>query len=131
MLSRARDRRAAKGFLRKALRAKCTVPTRVINVDKNPAYPKAVSKLKKKGILPPDCKPWPVKYLNNLIEQDCRFIKRRVDPEMGFRSFDTALHTLQGYEATNQLRKGQVRETTKGDILSPVRFVSTAFGHAA
>jgi IS6 family transposase len=52
---------------------------------------------------------------------------------MGFWSFETALRTLQGYEVTNQLRKGQVkvRGTIKGDILSQVRFVSTAFGLAA
>jgi len=77
----------------------------------------------------------PIKYLNNLIEQDIeqdhRFIKRRVNPGMGFWSFDTAWRTLQGYEATNQLRKGQVQGTTKGDIGSQIRFVSAAFGLAA
>jgi hypothetical protein len=50
---------------------------------------------------------------------------------MGFWSFETALRTLQGYEATNQLRKGQVRGTTKGKILSQIRFVSISFGLAA
>ena len=54
---------------------------------KNPAYPKAVGKLKRKGTLPRDCKLRPVKYLNNLVEQDHRFIKRRVNPGMGFWSF--------------------------------------------
>src|SRR5438270_9553670 len=55
MLSPTRDAQAAKRFLRKALRAPHTATPRVINVDKNPAYPKAVGKLKKKGTLPPDC----------------------------------------------------------------------------
>jgi transposase, IS6 family len=131
MLSPTRNAVSAKRFFRKALRAKHTVPPRVINVDKNPAYPKAVGKLKKKGILSQGCKLRTVKYLNNLIEQDHRFIKRRVNPGLGFWSFDTASRTLQGYEATNQLRKGQLRGTIKGDILSRVRFVSTAFGLAA
>src|SRR5205085_6517168 len=104
---------------------------RVINVDRNPAYPRAVGKLKMKGTLPRRCKLRPVKYLNNLIEQDHRFIKRRVNPGMGFWSFDTAWRTIQGYEAMHQLRKGQVRGTRRGDILSQALFVSSAFGLAA
>ena len=90
-----------------------------------------MGKLKKKGTLPIECELRPVKYLNNLIEQDHRFIKRRVNPGMGFWSFDTAWRTLQGYEAMHQLRKGQVQGTTMGDINSQVRFVSAAFGLAA
>jgi IS6 family transposase len=131
MLSPTHHAVSAQRFFRKALRAKHVTPPRVINVDKNPAYPKAVGNLRKRGTLPKECKLRPVKYLNNLIEQDHRFIKRRVNPGMGFWSFDTAWRTLQGYEATNQLRKGQVKRTTRGDILSQVRFVSTAFGLAA
>ncbi|MFL5733806.1 MAG: IS6 family transposase [Chloroflexia bacterium] len=131
MLSPTRDGQAAKRFFSKALRSRHTVPPRVINVDKNPSYPKAVGKLKKKGTLNHDCELRPRKYLNNLIEQDHRFIKRRVNPGMGFWSFETAWRTLQGYEATNQLRKGQVRGTNRGDIRSQVRFVTTAFGLAA
>lgn len=131
MLSPTRDAFSAKRFLRKALRARHTLPPRVINVDRNPAYPGAVSKLKNKGTLPPECELRPIKYLNNLIEQDHRFIKRRMNPGMGFWSFETAWRTLQGYEVMHQLRKGQVQGTTKGDIRSQVRFVSAAFGLAA
>src|SRR3954465_1377914 len=114
MLSPQRDAVSAKCFFRKALRNRQIVPPRAINVDRHPAYPKAIGKLKKKGTLPPDCQLRPVKYLNNLIEQDHRFIKRRTNPGMGFWSIDTAWRTIQGYEATNQLRKGQVQGTTRG-----------------
>jgi transposase, IS6 family len=131
MLSPSRDATAAKRFFRKALRTRHTVAPRVINVDKNPAYSKAIEKLKKKGTLSPNCELRPVKYLNNVIEQDHRFIKRRTNPGMGFWSFDTAWRTIQGYEAINQLRKGQVSGTSKGDIRSQVEFVSRAFGLAA
>lgn len=131
MLSPTRNTQAAKRFFRKALRARHTTPPRVINVDRNPSYPKAVSKLKRKGTLPRGCALRPIKYLNNLVEQDHRFIKRRTNPGMGFASFDTAWRTLQGYEATNQLRKGQVKGTTRGDINSQVRFVERAFGLTA
>ena len=72
-----------------------------------------------------------MKYLNNRIEQDHRFIKRRVRPGLGFWSCQTAWRTLQGYEAMNQLRKGQVQGTTKGDIASQNRFMAAAFGVAA
>jgi IS6 family transposase len=131
MLNPSRDGVSAKRFFRKALRARHTTPPRVINVDRNPSYPKAISRLKKRGTLPKGCKLRPVKYLNNLIEQDPRFIKRRTNPGMGFWSFDTAWRTLQGYEATNQLRKGQIQGTSRGDIRSQVGFVSRAFGLAA
>ena len=48
-----------------------------------------------------------VKYLNNMIEQDHRFIKRRVKPMLGFKSHDSAEATIVGYELINMLRKGQ------------------------
>src|SRR5947209_7215075 len=99
MLSPTRNAVSAKRFFRKALRAKHTVLPRVINVDKNPSYPRATPKLERKGALPSSCELRPVKYLNNLVEQDHRFIKRRVNPGMGFWSFDTAWRALQGYEA--------------------------------
>ena len=82
-------------FFRKALRAKHTVPPQVINVDRNPAYPKAVAKLKKKGTLPHKCELRPIKvalirFPYYLVEQDHRFIKRIVNPGLGFWSLDTA-----------------------------------------
>ena len=130
MLSLARNTQAAKRFFRKALRSRHTIPPRMINVDRNPSYPKAVAKLKK-GTLPQECSMRPIKYLIGLIEQDHRFIKRRVSPGMGFWSFDSAWRTLQGYVAMHQLRKGQIQQTTRGDIVSQVRFVAMAFGLAA
>ncbi len=63
---------------------------RVITVDKNADYPKAIAELKAAGILPEAVELRQVKYLNNLIEQDHRFIKRLVKPGMGFFSFETA-----------------------------------------
>jgi transposase-like protein len=69
--------------------------------------------------------------LNNLIEQDHRFIKRRVKPGLGFFSFETAWRTLQGYEAMHMVRKGQMRGVEKGDILGQVTFIAPLFGVAA
>jgi transposase, IS6 family len=104
---------------------------RVINVDKNAAYPKAIADLKAAGILPAAVELRQVKYLNNLIEQDHRFIKRRVKPGLGFFSFETAWRTLQGYEVMHMVKKGQVRGVGKGNILGQVAFIASLFGVAA
>jgi transposase, IS6 family len=141
LLSPTRDAEAAKRFFVKALHSTaCSVspaapveeevaqPTapadlpasrstlRVINVDKNAAYPKAIAELKAAGILAESVELRQVKYLNNLIEQDHRFIKRLVKPGMGFFSFETAWRTLQGYEVMHMIRKGQMQGVNKGDI---------------
>ena len=76
---------------------------RVINVDKNAAYPKAIDGLKATGALPGHVELRQVKHLNNLIEQDHRFIKRLTKPEMGFFSFETARRTIQGFEVMNMI----------------------------
>jgi IS6 family transposase len=131
MLSEQRDARAAKRFFCKALNAKHTVAPRVINVDKNAAYPKAMRLLKQRRQLPKACRLRQVKYLNNLVEQDHRAIKRVVKPGLGFGSFVTADRTLAGYEAMHMLRKGQVHGAPRGDIQSQVRFIENAFGIAA
>jgi transposase, IS6 family len=131
VLSPHRHTQAAEYFFRKALGGAHTVMPRVINVDGNAAYPPAMAALQADGTLVPECQLRPVKYLNNIIEQDHRLIKRRVKPGLGFWSYQTTWRTLQGYEAMNQLRKGQVQGTTKGDIGSQNRFIEAAFGLAA
>ena len=131
MLSAKRDAAAAKRFFRKALKSPHNPAPRVISVDKNPAYPPAVDGLKTAGTIPEECGLRQVKYLNNIVEQDHRFINRRVSPRLGFCSFMTAWRTIQGYEAMHMIRKGQVEGTAKGEIGSQVAFISTIFGIAA
>ena len=131
MLSPFRHAGAAECFFRKALGQAHTVLPRVMNVDKNAAYPPAFAALQADGTLAAECELRPVKYLNNLVEQDHRFIKRRVRPGLGFWSCMTAWRTLDGYEAMNQLRKGQVRGTTRRDIRSQNEFIACSFGLAA
>jgi IS6 family transposase len=103
-LSPTRDAQAAKHFLAKALGANHTVAPRVITVDKNAAYPKAIAELKASGVFPESVELRQVKYLNHLIEQDHRFIKRLVKPGLGFFSVRTARKILQGYEVMNMMR---------------------------
>jgi len=131
LLSPTRDAAAAKQFFQKTLGATHTVSPRVITVDKNAAYPKAMSELKATGELPESCDLRQVKYLNNIVEQDHRFIKRRVKPGLGFFSFETAWRTLQGYEVMNMLRKGQMCGVKKGDRMGQVTIIGSLFGAAA
>ena len=126
-----RDAAAAQAFFEKALGAAHTVTPRVINVDKNAAYPKAVETLKTNQQLPLDCELRQVKYLNNMIEQDHRFIKRRTRPGLGFFSFETARRTLAGYEIMNMVRKGQMNGAEKGDIRAQIEVINQLFGIAA
>ena len=70
-------------------------------------------------------------YLNNIIEQDHRFIKKRIAASLWFRSVDGALNTIAGYEAMHMIRKGQIRWLPKGDTVGQIRFVKQIFGLAA
>ena len=85
LLSPKRDASAAKRFFQRALRSPNHPRPRVINVDGNPAYPKVIDELKRTRELGRRCRP--VRYLNNVVEQDHRAIKRRVRASQGFRSF--------------------------------------------
>jgi putative transposase len=49
------------------------------------------------------------KYLNNIVEQDHRAIKRRTRPMMGFKSFRTAARIIAGIETMHMVKKGQMR----------------------
>ena len=131
LLSPTRDAEAAKCFFLKTLTASHTAEPRVINVDKNAAYPKAFNELKAAGLISDNCELRQVKYLNNLIEQNHRFIKRLTKPGMGFFSFQTAWRTLQGFEMMNRIRKGQMQEVAKGDVGGRVALVALLFGVAA
>jgi transposase, IS6 family len=131
LLSATRDAEAAKRFFLKALGASHTTTPRVITVDKNAAYPKALTDLKAIAAVPAACELRQVKYLNNVVEQDHRFIKRLVKPGLGFFSFETAWRTLQGYEIMHMIRKGQVQDVEKGNIRKQVAFIAGLFGVAA
>jgi transposase, IS6 family len=69
--------------------------------------------------------------LNNVIEQDHRFVKRRVNPGLGFGAFATAERTIQGYEAMHMLRKGQIEGLAKGDVLTQNQVINQLFGLVA
>ncbi len=130
MLSAKRDAAAARRFFRKALRQH-TVNPRTLTVDKNAAYPSATTAMKKAGELWRFAKLRQRKYLNNIVEQDHRRIKRLVRPGLGFKSFHTARQTIIGYEILAMVRKGQVAAMPANDMRIQASFIATLFGVTA
>jgi IS6 family transposase len=131
LLSAQRDAAAAKRFFRKALAQPHTVNPRTITVDKNPAYPRAVGDMKRAGELWRFSKLRQRKYLNNIVEQDHRRIKRLVRPGLGFGGLETAKRTLAGYEVMAMIRKGQVHNVGGRDMRAQAAFVAGLFEVAA
>jgi IS6 family transposase len=131
MLSSKRDVSAAKRFFKKMMRAEQRRLPFSISVDKNAAYPEAFSTSQAERIVPKDCKLRRVKYLNNVIEQDHRFIKKKVRASLCFRAFHTAERTLEGIESLHMMRKGQVKRLDGSDAAGQAKFVASLFGVAA
>jgi transposase, IS6 family len=124
LLSANQEAPAAKRFL-----AEANHPTpRVINTDKHASYPPAIVQLKDEGVLEENCQHRPVQYLNNVLEQDHRAIKRRVRASQHFRSFWAAWRTIAGYEAIHMIRKGQAYGNAAGaKVLMVHRFILGLF----
>ena len=71
------------------------------------------------------------KFLNNIVEQDHRRVKRLVRPGLGFGGFHTARRTLAGYEVMAMVRKGQVRGIGGRDMQAQASFTAELFHIAA
>jgi IS6 family transposase len=104
LLNGNRSTRAAEHFFRKVLGRPNVIPARVINVDKDPAYIRVIRDLKQLRLLSEHCKRRPSHYMNNIVEQDHRFMKRLIRPGLGFGSYPTAWPTIQGYETMHMVR---------------------------
>jgi transposase-like protein len=131
MLSAQRDVSAAKRFFKKLLRAEHRRLPFSISVDKNASYPEAFSTSQEERVVPRDCKLRRVKYLNNVIEQDHRLVKKKVRASQCFKSFHTAERTLEGIEAMHMIRKGQVKRLAGSDGPGQAKFVASLFQMAA
>ncbi|QRM35561.1 IS6 family transposase [Microvirga sp. VF16] len=130
-LSPKRDAATARRFFRKALEQPHTANPRTITVDKNAAYPIATTAMKRAGELWRFAKLRQEKFLNNIVEQDHRRIKRLVRPGLGFKSFTSASRTIAGYEVMAMIRKGQVVSVPANDMGAQHDFIATLFGAAA
>ena len=117
MLSDTRDASAAKRFFKKLLKIYPTSAPRVINVERNPSYPRAFQEWKTHGMMGRSCDLRRIKNLNNIIKQDHRFIKRRVNLGLGFYSFERTWRTIQGCETIRMIKQragGSQRERIAG-----------------
>jgi IS6 family transposase len=131
LLSALRDADAAKRLFRKVLGDRSHPQPRVINTDLAPIYSSAIPDSKKEGTLRNRCRHRPVQYLNDILEQDHRAIKRRVNAKQGFREVQATRRTIQGYEAIHMIRKGQARWVAGNDLLRQIQFIDSLFDLAA
>ena len=122
LLTEKRNKKAAKRFLAKAVRSSGT-PSKV-NIDKSGANTAAIESYNDEyGTQIEICRN---KYLNNLVEQDHRFIKRKVRPTLGFKAFHSAGATLAGVEAFHMIRKAQLRVTYRRGLTVSEQFHALA-----
>ena len=105
MLSEKRDEAAAKAFFTKAINA--SGKPEKVTIDKSGANNAALKSLNKNLKEKDKIAIRQSKYLNNLVEQDHRFIKKITKPMMGFKSFESAQATLAGIELHHMLMKNQ------------------------
>ena len=106
-LSKRRDTASAKLFFQRAFRSS-GVPEKV-NIDKSGSNTAALKVINKDLKSEDKILIRQNKYLNNLVEQDHRFIKKKVKPMLGFFSLKSARATLAGIELHHMLRKGQFK----------------------
>jgi putative transposase len=121
MLSKKRDKKAAKRFFAKAIGTQ-GLPEK-ITIDKSGSNKSALKSINLFLALCSLMIGFPlkifirdVKYLNNVVEQDHRGIKRIIKPMMGFKSFKSAEDTLAGIELHRMLRKGQHKNASNVTI---------------
>jgi IS6 family transposase len=125
MLSHKRDITAAKRFFKKVLKQCKQMPSN-ITTDKHAPYKTAIEELKNEGIIGQNLNHRQIKYLNNIIEQDHRRIKRLTRPMLGFQSFNTANRTLKGIEAMAMMIKEQTIYLSK-DYQNQIQFFNRLF----
>ena len=122
LLSATRDRQAARRFLKKAI--KRNRKPSLVNLDQSGADTaglKQVNRDHHTRIKIRQCK-----YLNNIVEQDHRRIKRLTRPMLGFKTFDAAQRTLAGIEVMAMIKKGQMKMPTNQEQTGAQMFYSQA-----
>ncbi len=111
LLTKRRMKGSAQKFLNKAI-GNNSKP-RVINIDKSGANKSGIRSINRELLTVKKIKIRQCKYLNNIVEQDHRNIKRRISIDTGFKEFESAKRTLAGIEVVNIIRKGQIADSGK------------------
>jgi len=110
-VSEQRDKAGARNFFKKAFNAKHNQSPRVIATDKYPATEIALIEDTYYGDISCITEHRMCKYLNNIIEQDHRFIKKKIGTMLGFKTLDSAERTIAGIEIMHMIHKGQIQGT--------------------
>lgn len=111
LLTKRRMRGSAQIFLRKAISN--NDKPRIINIDKSGANKSGIRIINRDPLTVRKIKIRQCKYLNNIVEQDHRNIKRRISIDTGFKDFESAQRTLAGIEVVNIIRKDQIADSCK------------------
>ncbi len=122
LLTPTRDRDAAEAFLRKAIRTQGL--SEKITIDQSGSNTAAIqhyNRTHKTSIALRQCK-----YLNNIVEQDHRAVKRKMRPMLGFKSFWAARCTIAGMEVMHAIRKGQLATAGTGAQTPAEQFYALA-----
>jgi putative transposase len=122
LLTEERDEQAAKRFLTKAIR-RHGVPEKM-TIDGSAANEAAIRSYNQEHGTAIIIRQ--VKYLNNMVEQDHRGVKRIARPMLGFKSFDAAQSTLIGIELMHMLRKGQLEDGVGQGLTTAEQFYTLA-----
>ena len=122
LLTEQRDEQAAKRFLTQAIR-RHGVPEK-ITIDGSEANAVAIRNYNAEHGTAIIIRQ--VKYLNNIIKQEHRGVKRITRPMLGFKSFDAAQSTLVGIELMHMLRKRQLEEGVEQDLTVAEQFYTLA-----
>ena len=123
LLTEQRDEQAAKKFLIKAIRRHGGVPE-TITIDGSAANEAAIKSYNEEHGTAIVIRK--TKYLNNIIEQDHRAVKRMTRPRLGFKAFDAAQSTLTGIELIHMLRKGQLTGGSEAGLTAAKQFYALA-----
>lgn len=106
LLTRRRQKMSAQKFFNKAIGN--NGKPRIVNIDKSGSNSSAILTVNKRSLSTKKIKIRKVKYLNNIIEQDHRRIKRRIRIMTGFKEFESAQRTLSGIEVVSIIKKDQI-----------------------
>jgi transposase-like protein len=123
LLTARRDETAARRVLERAIDLN-GVPEKIA-IDKSGANTAAIQSIQADSGA--DIELRRIKYLNNVVEQDHRAIKRIVRPMMGFKSFWSAASILAGIETMHMIRKGQLDSADGQPTSAADRFYSLAY----
>ncbi|MBT4880342.1 MAG: IS6 family transposase [Alphaproteobacteria bacterium] len=108
LLRARRDEKAARAFFKKSINNN-GLPSKV-NIDKSGSNKAALNDVNKPLSKGQQIEIRQNKYLNNVVEQDHRFIKKRTRLMLGFKSFWSASRTLAGIESVRMIQKGQIKD---------------------